>query len=343
MAAAKNSAQIKTGALFAMKNAPVYYLLRAVLQHICGFRPFVIERFERLLRFLVRAGDGSGLARVLIGGGVGHVALQLRDALLCLSDQAFQLADARLERLDRFALEPLDALFLVELRLCLTRRGDFLLSGLQKALFLEIIVVITQIFRNAVAAHLHDAVGHAVDEIAVVRDGEQRAAEIVQRALTNLSRRKVGALIVIENKTGLNDIIASGTMVDAEISSGLIENIFEPNTPLHDGAVVMRSGRITAAACFLPLSENSSISRELGTRHRAALGISETTDATVLIVSEETGTISMAHDGRLTRYLDAKALYAILAGLMKSGDEQSGARHLFTRAAGRSGKDGKAQ
>ena len=162
-------------------------------------------------------------------------------------------------------------------------------------------------------------------------------------ALTNLSRRKVGALIVIENKTGLNDIIASGTMVDAEISSGLIENIFEPNTPLHDGAVVVRSGRITAAACFLPLSENSSISRELGTRHRAALGISETTDATVLIVSEETGTISMAHDGRLTRYLDAKALYGILAELMKSGDEQSGARHLFTRVAGKSGKDGKAQ
>ena len=162
-------------------------------------------------------------------------------------------------------------------------------------------------------------------------------------ALTNLSRRKVGALIVIENRTGLNDIIASGTMIDAEISSGLIENIFEPNTPLHDGAVVVRSGRITAAACFLPLSENSSISRELGTRHRAALGIFETTDATVLIVSEETGTISMAHDGRLTRYLDAKALYGILAELMKSGDEQSGARRLFTRVAGKSGKDGKAQ
>ncbi len=161
-------------------------------------------------------------------------------------------------------------------------------------------------------------------------------------ALTNLSRRKVGALIVIENKTGLNDIIASGTMIDAEISSGLIENIFEPNTPLHDGAVVVRSGRITAAACFLPLSENSSISRELGTRHRAALGISETTDATVLIVSEETGVISMAHDGRLNRYLDAKALYGILSELMKSGDEQNGGRRLFTRA-GKGGKDGKAQ
>ncbi|MBO4884902.1 MAG: diadenylate cyclase CdaA [Clostridia bacterium] len=149
-------------------------------------------------------------------------------------------------------------------------------------------------------------------------------------ALTNLSRRKVGALIVIENKTGLNDIIASGTMVDAEISSGLIENIFEPNTPLHDGAVVVRNGRITAAACFLPLSENSSISRELGTRHRAALGISETTDATVLIVSEETGTISMAQEGRLTRYLDAKALSGILTALLAS-DENS--RHLFSRPA----------
>jgi diadenylate cyclase len=171
---------------------------------------------------------------------------------------------------------------------------------------------------------------------------EHDIQEIIH-ALTNLSLRKVGALIVIENKTGLNDIIASGTMIDAEISGGLIENIFEPNTPLHDGAVVMRNGRITAAACFLPLSENSSISRELGTRHRAALGISETTDATVLIVSEETGTISMAHDGRLTRYLDAKALYGILAELMKTGDEQSGARHLLNRVVGKGGKDGKAQ
>ncbi|MBQ8953912.1 MAG: diadenylate cyclase CdaA [Clostridia bacterium] len=159
-------------------------------------------------------------------------------------------------------------------------------------------------------------------------------------ALTNLSRRKVGALIVIENKTGLKDIIASGTMVDAEISSGLIENIFEPNTPLHDGAVVVRNGRITAAACFLPLSENSSISRELGTRHRAAIGISETTDATVLIVSEETGTISMAHDGRLTRYLDAKALSGILTELLSTED---GAHHLFGRNPAKATKEDEAK
>lgn len=131
-------------------------------------------------------------------------------------------------------------------------------------------------------------------------------------ALTNLARRKVGALIVIEQQTGLKDIVATGTVLDAEVSSQLIENIFEPNTPLHDGAVVMNHSRITAAACFLPLSENSSISRELGTRHRAALGISETTDAIVLIVSEETGIISMAREGKLTRYLDAKTLTSVL-------------------------------
>lgn len=143
---------------------------------------------------------------------------------------------------------------------------------------------------------------------------EHNTEEMVH-ALTNLSRRKVGALIVMEQQTGLKDIVASGTTLDAEISSQLIENIFEPNTPLHDGAVVMHNGRITAAACFLPLSENSSISKELGTRHRAALGISESTDAVVLIVSEETGIISMAREGKLTRYLDSKTLSSLLMGV----------------------------
>ena len=167
---------------------------------------------------------------------------------------------------------------------------------------------------------------------------ERDVNELV-KALSNLSRRRVGALIVIENKTGLNDIIASGTTIDAEISSGLIENIFEPNTPLHDGAVVIRSGRVTAAACFLPLSEDNTISRELGTRHRAALGISETTDATVLIVSEETGTISMARDGRLTRHLDGKALGGILNELIKTDDKQ---QPILRRLSKRPRKGGEA-
>ena len=121
-----------------------------------------------------------------------------------------------------------------------------------------------------------------------------------------------GALIVFEQQTGLQDVIETGTRLNAEISAPLLENIFEPNTPLHDGAVVIREREIMAAACILPLAEASGVSRELGTRHRAALGISENTDAIVLVVSEETGIVSMAKDGTLTRPLTVKALEEIL-------------------------------
>ena len=143
---------------------------------------------------------------------------------------------------------------------------------------------------------------------------DQVVSEMV-RALTNMARKRIGALIVIERQTSLSDIAESGTHIDAEISDPLIENIFEPNTPLHDGAVIIRNERILAAACILQLSDNYSISRELGTRHRAAIGMTESTDAVTLIVSEETGIISMAREGRLTRYLDAKSLTILLTEL----------------------------
>ena len=147
-------------------------------------------------------------------------------------------------------------------------------------------------------------------------DAEKLIDEII-RCLLNLSRRRVGALVVFEGKTGLQDIIENGIRLDSEISAGLLENIFEPNTPLHDGAVVIRDKRIMSAASFLSLTD-ASISHDLGTRHRAALGVSETTDATVLIVSEETGIISMARGGKLMRHLDQKALRTILEGMYKS-------------------------
>ena len=134
-------------------------------------------------------------------------------------------------------------------------------------------------------------------------------------ALTDLSRKRIGALIVIERRTGLNDLIETGTRLDAEISAALVENIFEPNTPLHDGAVIIRDDRIVAAACILQLTDDNSLSRELGTRHRAAIGASETTDAVALIVSEETGIISTARDGKLSRHLDKKALTTLLTEL----------------------------
>lgn len=133
--------------------------------------------------------------------------------------------------------------------------------------------------------------------------------EQIVNATLNLSRRRVGALIVFEQSIGIKDVVETGTSLDSEISSQLLENIFEPNTPLHDGAVVIRGNRIMAAACILSLTQNNKLSQELGTRHRAAIGITETSDAISLIVSEETGTISMAENGKLRRHLDRNDLY----------------------------------
>ena len=143
-------------------------------------------------------------------------------------------------------------------------------------------------------------------------------------ALEHMARRRVGAMIVIEQKTRLNDVISTGTMVDGVISQPLIENIFEPNTPLHDGAVVVRGDRVIAAACLLSLSDTTGVGRDLGTRHRAGLGVSEVSDATVFIVSEETGIISMAKDGHLVRHLDEASLHQILQGIYEKKDEKDG-------------------
>ena len=145
------------------------------------------------------------------------------------------------------------------------------------------------------------------------QEENRRIIEEIVLCLSNLSRRRVGALIVFERKTGLKDVIETGTAIDARISAPLLENIFEPNTPLHDGAVVIRGSRVMAGAYILTLSEGRGISRELGTRHRAAIGMSETTDAVVLIVSEETGIISMAKGGKLTRHLEAASLEQVLS------------------------------
>ena len=137
----------------------------------------------------------------------------------------------------------------------------------------------------------------------------------VHSAILSMSRRRVGALVVVEQKTGLGDIIGTGTRIDGLLSGALLENIFEPNTPLHDGAVIVRGTTLLAAGCFLPLSDDLSVSRELGTRHRAALGVSTVSDSVTIVVSEETGAISIARDGKLVRYIDAKALQDILESL----------------------------
>ena len=135
------------------------------------------------------------------------------------------------------------------------------------------------------------------------------------KAAYEMGKVKTGALIVIEQDTNLSEYEATGIELDALVSSQLIINIFEHNTPLHDGAVIMRGNRLTAATCYLPLSDNMELSKELGTRHRAAVGISEVTDSFTIVVSEETGAVSIAVGGRLFRNIDGDKLRSHLIRL----------------------------
>lgn len=139
----------------------------------------------------------------------------------------------------------------------------------------------------------------------------QLISEVI-RAVNHLAKRKIGALIVFEKETGLSDYIESGTMLQSQVSAELLINIFTPNTPLHDGAVIIRNNLIVAAACYLPLSENPFISKELGTRHRAAIGTSEVSDALCVAVSEETGQISLSMNGHIVRDIKDESLISKL-------------------------------
>ncbi|WP_427339934.1 diadenylate cyclase CdaA [Caloranaerobacter sp. DY30410] len=150
----------------------------------------------------------------------------------------------------------------------------------------------------------------------------------ILEAVASLSRQKIGALIVLERTTGLNEVVETGTLINGKVSSGLLINIFIPNTPLHDGAVIIKDDIIKAAGCFLPLTENMNLSKELGTRHRAALGITEKSDSLAIIVSEETGVISIADNGKLSRYVDIKTLEKILEDIYITNEMRRG---LFIR------------
>jgi len=137
------------------------------------------------------------------------------------------------------------------------------------------------------------------------------------RATFELARNKTGALIVIEEETPLNEFESTGIAIDSVISSQLLINIFEINTPLHDGAVILRGNRIVAATCYFPLSDNTQLSKELGTRHRAGVGVSEISDCLTIIVSEETGKVSIAKEGKLIRNVDGDYLRAKLIAAQK--------------------------
>ncbi|MSV25516.1 TIGR00159 family protein [Selenomonas sp. WCA-380-WT-3B 3/] len=184
---------------------------------------------------------------------------------------------------------------------------------LQKAvtlLFVALPIVFQPELRRALE---HLGQGSFLGKTALLDDEEARSVVFeLTKAVKQLSATKTGALLVIERNMWLNDISATGIQIDGLISADFLLNVFIVNTPLHDGAAIIRGNRLIAAGCLLPLTENRTLSTELGTRHRAAIGLSEQCDALVVVVSEETGTISVAENGHIMRHLDIETLQAVL-------------------------------
>lgn len=145
---------------------------------------------------------------------------------------------------------------------------------------------------------------------------QTQEVEEIGRGALSLASKGIGALIAIERHVGLNEYVEIGTALDANVSNELIQSIFIPSSPIHDGALVIQKGRITAAGCFLPLTHNPNVSKALGTRHRAGIGLTEETDAVVVVVSEEDSKISLVHEGRITRGLDGAGLRSALEALL---------------------------
>ncbi len=157
----------------------------------------------------------------------------------------------------------------------------------------------------------------------------------ISNAVAYLKQRKTGALIIIERETGLSEVADTGSRLNAHISEELLINLFNTNAPLHDGAVIIRGDRLLAAGCVLPLSHNKNLSKNLGTRHRAGIGITENSDAVAIIISEETGDISVAIDGKLSRFLDVKSIERIILNIYENQSAKSNAFTTLLRKIGR--------
>lgn len=194
---------------------------------------------------------------------------------------------------------------------------------LNKTLTIGLLSVVI-IFQPEIRRALEHLGRSAFEELHSIQDVENiniTVNEIVN-AVDNLAASKTGALIVIEKVTRLGEILNSGTVLDAKVTSNLLENIFVVNTPLHDGATIIRNDRILASGCVLPLTNNTSINKKLGTRHRAAIGLSEISDSIIIIVSEETGIVSLAINGKLTRGYDKEKLRIVLIKLIEHKDKK---------------------
>lgn len=197
-----------------------------------------------------------------------------------------------------------------------------------KALFEFTVIIIVVVFQPELRQAL-ERLGRNRTFKSIVSNNNQPADSAVPKAISDVSdtcivfsRSRTGALIVFERDSVLSDIAATGTELNSDTSVSLLGNIFFNKAPLHDGACIIRNGRILAAGCILPLTKNNDVNAELGTRHRAALGISEESDAVVVVVSEETGTISIAVGGRLIRNLDRASLHEKLSDLIMPDENE---------------------
>lgn len=199
---------------------------------------------------------------------------------------------------------------------------NYLLRNLMQFAFMAFIVIFQPELRRAL-----EKVGRA-NFSSLFTQEENNSAEFIAgeiaAAAVAMSSRRIGALIVLERDTKIGDIVRTGCEIDSNVSSELLINIFIPNTPLHDGAVIIRENRIVAARCILPLTHNETLSREFGTRHRAALGLSESSDAAVIVVSEETGKISFTLNGNMSRNYTEDTLKKVILKVLSSNNENKG-------------------
>ncbi len=205
-------------------------------------------------------------------------------------------------------------------------------------------IILSRVFDSAIIAaavifqpelrRILEKVGRTNFRRGQLLDGEvdvlSQCIDNVSRSIATMQEKRIGALIVFEKTTQLGEIIATGTVIDAESSVSIINNIFFPKSPLHDGAMIIRDGRVYAAGCILPLTQREDISLQLGTRHRAAIGMTENSDAIVLVVSEETGTISIVSNGQMTRDYNAISAGAELRRLLLEGEEETKSSAFIT-------------
>lgn len=203
--------------------------------------------------------------------------------------------------------------------------GLFTLNWLLENFLSSIILVIVVIFQNDIRRALMHMGRNPFFADQSFREEDKAIDELV-RGCTSLAGRRYGALLVIERETGINDFLEIGTELDAKISADLLSAIFHPQSPIHDGALIIQRGRLTRAGCFLPLTQNPSVSPRLGTRHRAAIGLTELVDAVAIVVSEETGKVSVVVSGKMTRDLDSITLRKVLRRLLEPRRPAAGKR-----------------